>query len=464
MARRLLPCALVSAAVACGGRTPLSLSFSSDLPTEAGVPDDGSAPMDSGQPLPDSSSMDSGPDATTDGATEAAADATTDALPDASAPPTLHCSDAPGLQPGAPWPIAQRCSARGGNTTAIGPTALPTLAWQATEDAGDWGGDIVVAADGTIYAFAGGVVALSPDGGTRWTAPLPEGSNPPGSVQFAIGADGTLYTWSAYGDLDAFQPDGALLWSLPLNTNPDDFGPAVGPDGTLYVAGVDTVGNDDLVGNLTAVSPGGTQRWQTSLGYAEPYSSPAVAPDGTIYMLVATSPGGVLYAFTPGGGVAWTASVTGAAGGPVGTVVVGDDGTVYVTCAAGMCAFHPDGQPAVSFSDTGGAQAVRIVLAPEVGLAYQTDSNLVLTAFTADGGVAWSYVDPNSSQTLVAFADGRSAVYVSTTDLITDWTRVLAADGGVAWAAPDVSPVAMGADGTVYGIADNGKTLVALTP
>jgi hypothetical protein len=433
---------------------------SSDMPNEAGAPDDGAAPRDSGS-FADSSSMDSGLDATTDSATDAA-DATSDAVPDGTPPPTLHCSNAPGLQAGAPWPIAHRCSARGGNTTALGPTALPTLAWQATTDAG-WGGDIVVAADGTIYAFDGNVVALFPDGGTRWTTPLPDASNPGASPQFAIGADGTLYAWSGYGNLDALQPDGTVLWSLPLTTNPTAFGPAVGPDGTLYVAGLDYVGNN-LVGNLTAVSADGTQRWQTSLGYAEPYSAPAVAPDGTIYMQVATSPGGVLYAFTPDGAVAWTAPLTGAAGGPVGMVVVGDDGTVYVTCAAGMCAFQPDGQPTVSFGDGGGPQAIRIVLAPQVGLVYESDSDYVVNAFAADGAAVWSYSDPGSSQTLLAFADGRSASYVSTTDLVTDWTRVVAADGGVGWAAPDVSPIAMGADGTVYGIADNGMALVALTP
>ncbi len=338
------------------------------------------------------------------------------------------------------------------------------MAWQATTDGGsDWGGDIVVAADGTIYAFDGNVVALFPDGGTRWTAPLPGAANPTALVLFAIGADGTLYTWSGYGDLDALRSDGTLLWSLSLRTNPGTFGPAVGPDGTIYVAGLDSVGNA-LVGNLTAVGSDGTQRWKTSLGYAEPYSSPAVSADGTIYMIVATSPGGVLYAFTPGGAVAWTAQVTGAAAGPVGTVVVGDDGTVYVTCAAGMCAFQPDGQPAVSFGAAGGPQALRIVLAPDVGLVYETDNDWTLTAFTTDGGEAWSYVDPMSSRTLIAFADGRSAAYVSTADPVTDWTRVVAADGGVTWTAPGISPVAMGADGTVYGIANYGRALVALAP
>jgi hypothetical protein len=387
-----------------------------------------------------------------DAPSDGAPDASTDAPLDGSPPPTLRCSDAPGLQPGAAWPIALRCSARGGNTTALGPTSVSAIAWQALTDGG-WGGDIVVAADGTIYAYDGDLVALASDGGTRWRTSGAFGA------ALAIGADGTLYSWS--GALTAVRPDGTTLWSLPVTSNAAEFGPAIGPDGTIYVAGLEPSGGA-IIGSLTAVTPQGAQRWQTSLGFAEPYSSPAVAPDGTIYMLVATTPGGVLYAFTPAGAVAWTAPTTGTMGGPSGAVAVGDDGTVYVTCAAGMCAFGPDGKPAGSFGNGGGPQAKRIVLAPRSGLLYETDSDQVLTAFAPDGAVAWSYVDPNSSQTIVAFADGRGAPYGSTLDTLTESMQVFAPDGGVAWSLQGVTPVAMGADGTVYGF--QGNALVALAP
>ncbi len=60
--------------------------------------------------------------------------------------------------------------------------------------------------------------------------------------------------------------------------------PAVGADGTVYIA------SDD--GKLYAISPNGTLKWGYSTGNSL-YASPAIGPDGTVYI---ASDDGKLYA------------------------------------------------------------------------------------------------------------------------------------------------------------------------
>jgi outer membrane protein assembly factor BamB len=460
--RLLATGSLLVAAASCGARTPLDLLVSSS-PGDAsdggggtvGVTDASTARMDA-TPSPGADASVGDAVVTTDaGTSDTAADVTADVAP----PVAITCSDAPGLQPGSPWPIAHRCSARGGNTRAVGPGSSPTGAWQATSDAG-WGGDLVIAADGTVYAYDGDIVAFAADGSTKWTAPFP---SPTWPVYFAIGADGTLYAWD--GVLAAFRPDGTSLWSTSVTASTANFGPAVGPDGTIYVAGIDDVNpsTDTLVGTLTAVSPQGAVLWKQSYGYAEPFSFPAVGTDGNVYLVVATMTGTVLYAFTPGGSVAWTAPLTGLTGGVSGgPVVVGDDGTVYASCSEGVCSFGPDGAPISTFGDGG---ALQIVLAPAVGLVYESDVSSALTAFTAGGAAAWSYEPPLAEdRQVVLFADGRGTAYLSGTYYDLQPTTTIGADGGVGWTSSTVDPIAMGADGTLYGISSDYKTMMALSP
>jgi outer membrane protein assembly factor BamB len=464
--RRLLATgSLLIAAASCGARTSLDALLSSSPGDssdggggDAGGITDASTARGDATPRPavDASVVDAV--VTADAVTS---DTAADVAPDAVPPPAITCSNAPGLQPGSPWPIAHRCSARGGNTLAVGPGSSPTAAWQVTTDAG-WGGDLVVAADGTIYAYngEGDIVAFAADGGTKWTAPFLSATWP---VYFAIGADGTLYAWD--GVLAAFRPDGTSLWSTSVTASTANFGPAVGPDGTIYVAGIDDVNpsTDTLVGTLMAVGPQGAVLWKQSYGYAEPFSFPAVGADGTVYLVVATMTGTMLYAFTPGGSVAWTAPLTGTAGGVSdGPVVVGDDGTVYASCSEGVCSFTPGGAPLSTF---GGGGALQIVLAPEVGLVYETDVSSALTAFTAGGASAWSYEPPvEDYRQVVLFADGLGTAYLSGTYYDLQPTTTIAADGGVGWTSSTVDPIAMGADGTLYGISSDYKTMMAFSP
>ena len=456
--------ALLVAAASCGGRSSLDLLLSSGgVHGEGGIEptDAGTGQPDVGVVYPDGGAPGDGT-VGSDGSVDAQLG---DASRDVAPPPVVACADAPGLQPGSPWPIAGRCSARAGSTRALGPTTTPRVAWQSTTDAGWSVNDLVVAADGTIYTADGNgnVVALARGGMVRWKTPLVDAGI--GPLFFAIGADGTVY--ASDGELTAYRPDGRLAWSTQTTAALTNFGPAVGPDGTIYVVGTEGVPGSDLQGTLTAVAPNGATRWQVPFGVAEPFGPPAVGANGTVYVVVATMTGQVLDAFTPQGSVAWSASLNGSMpsndavyGAPV---VVGDDGTVYAPCAVGVCTFTPDGQPVATF---GGTPMSGIALAPAAGLAYAAFDSTFVTAFAADGGTAWTFTSatPDGYEKSVVLTDGRGSAYVfnggygSTPTLTT-----LAADGGLLWTTDDTC-LAMDADGTLYCISSDSTTLTALSP
>lgn len=143
--------------------------------------------------------------------------------------------------------------------------------------------------------------------------------------------------WSAergdpYGTLSAaaLPTAPALAWEF---ADPDGLsgGPAVAPDGTVYVAG--------LSGALHAVAPDGQQRWEAPVE-AEPLGAPAVGPDGTIY--VADRDAG-LSAFSPEGRPLWrfqSGYRAEATSGPI----VGPDGTVYYSVIDAVQAVSREGQ------------------------------------------------------------------------------------------------------------------------
>jgi hypothetical protein len=90
----------------------------------------------------------------------------------------------------------------------------------------------------------------------------------------AIGSDGTIYVASFDKKLYAINPDGTEKWNFWINGSGYS-SPAIGFDGTIYVGG----------GNLKfwAINPDGTEKWNFTTGWSV-LSSPAIGPDGTIYV------------------------------------------------------------------------------------------------------------------------------------------------------------------------------------
>lgn len=149
---------------------------------------------------------------------------------------------------------------------------------------------VTVAPDGTVYAAADGLYALSPDGKLKWKfAPgVTHCAAPP-----AVGLDGTVYLGCHDDTFYAIGADGAKRWDFRAGDDVDS-APALAPDGTVYF------GSDDR--KLYALGPGGVVKWALTTG-GPVRSSPALGADGTVYV---GSFDGQLYAVRPNGAVAWT--------------------------------------------------------------------------------------------------------------------------------------------------------------
>lgn len=199
-----------------------------------------------------------------------------------------------------------------------------------------------LAADGTIYYVAGGaLMALNPDGSKKWQLGVSGGTTPVQGFSPVVGRDGTIYCGSAFRNLIAVSPQGDLKWSVPIDGASSD-SPAIGADGTVYVAGA----------NLFAIASGGGIAWGTStndFGSA----SPAVGRNGTIYVesLPASSPG--LHALSPSGTLLWrSGSSPGAYGYPMTCPAVDVAGNLYFASSNTLFAIAPQGTVQWVFSPT----------------------------------------------------------------------------------------------------------------
>lgn len=242
-------------------------------------------------------------------------------------------------------------------------TTAPGLLWRFSTGERPLVTAPAVSRDGTVYAAAGdgALYAVGPDGRQRWSVATGVTSGTSTPARPAIAVDGTSY-WSLQGSLVAVDPRGHVRWvflasgggppvlargrvlfaagpylyavettgpragrqawraavggtggSSPTGGAPT---PAVGPDGTAYVASSD--------GQLYAIAPDGLRRWTYRVGVPLLFA-PAVGLDGTVYVDAFAGGHGTLYAVTAAGRPRWRLAVP--AGGDV---VRGPNGTVYV--------------------------------------------------------------------------------------------------------------------------------------
>jgi len=245
------------------------------------------------------------------------------------------------------WSVFRHDARSTGRSTFSGPTASPSLLWNAgvggrSEPAIGFDGTIYIISDshalfavddsGRIkWSFQGKAPTVSPPGPGNWATPavdrsgvvyFPAGNfyalNPDGTAKWVfengdesfqrcsptIAPDGTIYAMSHRANLYAFNPDGSIRWTADLGSGAGLGGtpcsPAIGDDGTLYVAvrGLTPGRTSELV----AVNPDGTLKWTFGLFQFEE-TSPVVGDDGTIYI---SSGEGFLYGIRPNGTVRWS--------------------------------------------------------------------------------------------------------------------------------------------------------------
>lgn len=140
-----------------------------------------------------------------------------------------------------------------------------------------------VGSDGVIY-FGNGenaLYAVNSDGTPAWTNGGATLASPylfddwvDSSPSFD--ADGNIWAADLFGNLTQLAPDKTELWTLDLG-----FGipasPAIGRDGTVYIADED--------GFVLAITPGkDTPKWSFNTGFEGIESSPVIGPGGIVYV------------------------------------------------------------------------------------------------------------------------------------------------------------------------------------
>ena len=215
-----------------------------------------------------------------------------------------------------------------------------------------YGSAPTVGADGTIYIGAVGgaiqasLLAINPDGTIRWRFSVPWRDDYAGydmSSSPAIGPDGTIYVGCKDYYLYAVDPSGQEKWELNTGGLISADSPVVGSDGTIYVTTGSSSqdGRPQVSGRLLAVSAAGEQKWAFPTDKWTDFG-PGIGPDGTIYVSATQDvSGGHLFAVSPQGALRWKFAIA----GPVqGSPTIGSDGTVYTCGMAGaVYAVAPNG-------------------------------------------------------------------------------------------------------------------------
>ena len=155
---------------------------------------------------------------------------------------------------------------------SIGPLN-PNQLWVKNYHAG-FSGSPVISADGTIYVarLDATLMALNPDGTTRWEASLPEIPFGP----LSLGPQNIICVTDAKGGLSAFNSDGNLLWIYTTDAiGKPNHGAIIAPDGTIYYLLESPIGD-----NLYALLPNGQLLWSMKPGTRGADTGLRLSPDG----------------------------------------------------------------------------------------------------------------------------------------------------------------------------------------
>lgn len=307
-----------------------------------------------------------------------------------------------------------------------------------------------------------------------------------------IGADGTIYVGnddvekfsngqsaSGGGNLYAINPDGTLKWKFPTGGNTLYCTPAIGVDGTIYIASTHDPGATFHDSYLLAVNPDGTLKWKFKTRWFPMLpllfspainSAPTIATDGTIYLNDGYSD---LYAIAPDGSEKWEFTTSGGSHVQKSSPAIGTDGTIYFGSGDHhLYAVNPDGTKRWAFETVGevndapaiGADGTIYVGSREPWSWIARNMKGHLYAVNPDGTQKWDLAAGQSDSPLAIGDDG--TIYIGSFDGI----FAVNANGTLKWRIPiqgNGTPPAVGADRRIYfasndflyAIASDGSTI-----
>jgi outer membrane protein assembly factor BamB len=280
--------------------------------------------------------------------------------------------------------------------TAADTAGLPGTTLALTATAYDAAGAPVPSAAISWLSFDQGIATVDATGGARLVTP---GSVSVAATERKSGAADTVILHVAR--------EGELKWTLSFGGDSAFTvgGPALGPDGTVYVLTLPFYGTQE-VSDLWAVSPRGRQRWRLRLDRTGD-NGHLIGPDGTIYVT-----GRTIRAITTAGTVLWSrvlldpsgADFTFGALAPTGVLIVAPGPRVLA-----LSATTGDTVWAGPISGSGRWIAAPTVAGPTVWIKQQEES---LYAFSRDAGVIGRTIaDPDTEVgDLRAFGTGAAMV------------------------------------------------------
>ncbi len=314
-----------------------------------------------------------------------------------------------------------------------------------------------LALDGTVYVTGDGIEALYPNGTLRWEW----GQGTVLRYFVTVGPDGTVYSPSD-GDgnsLNAFHPDGTMLWSTPLHGDTFDLTDiAIGPDGTIYIGSGEHY--------LHALYPNGTQKWEFEAAWS--VYDIIVSSDGTVYFGDAE---GYFYALSPEGELKWVfyedvGLIPGVLNNILQGQVIGPDGTIYARSAGGFIyalggGFQRHDVPPIG--DGGPANSTSPMLH---GQRTHTNSYPVSTE-DVDGTFLWEHdpigynwdppaIGPDGT---LYFGDNWNNLYAVGPDGLQRWSVTLDSSVGTPAVSKNGTVVAAEYHGTVHAFHPSGQEL-----
>jgi outer membrane protein assembly factor BamB len=295
---------------------------------------------------------------------------------------------------------------------------------------------------------------FSNHGGIQWMLQVPGGID----TSPAIGPDGTLYVAGCeyYGPLYAIYPNGTIKWQYNTSFRIDS-DPAIAENGTIYFGCWDDY--------FYAVNPNGTLKWKFA-AVETIVSSPAIGNDGTVYFGV-LGPGlhqGRVHALNPNGTEKWHYD-TGE--WVYNHPAIGSDDTIYISSNDKyLYALYPNGTLKWRFT------AGDIFGSPTIGddeTIYIPCHNKYLYALYPNGTEKWrGYIERWSGFTPSIASDG--TIYVGGRDLYAFYpngTRKWVYSAGHFYHVTTPTQ-AISADGTIYAGFSNetgaGGYLIAVNP
>jgi hypothetical protein len=356
----------------------------------------------------------------------------------------LVCGDMAGLQAGAPWPMEGYCPTRQGRSPALA-FDKPKVRWVAQLPS-QIGSEPIVDANGTVYVVTQAIAATSrlhavKNGTPSWFRDVNSIASP------AIGADGTVYVADTT-TLFALDDNGNEKWAHPVGGVVRG-SPAIGADGTVYVA---------ASSGVRAVTPSGSEAWTaTQVGQAS--TAVAIGLDGSLYV---GNQANTFYALDGQGGTKWTFPTTAYIRD---LPIVGGSDLIYLTNDQHVYAVNAAGEQKWSFSK---GQYPTITPSPFgdtlFTVAIESDNSFTLWSLDAQGQPNWSVTQIGTVGRFALSGDGLLVSFSSYRPMV--FSPEIAArrpDGGeVAWNLESMAPAvyawpgaAFGADGVIYaGVVD----------